>query len=143
MENHQPPVESLTYKELQGLAMALNLPGKMKVSFLFCFLFFFHLFHFYCSRWLISNRVFTIYIQQGVLVEAIKARQNNNEQQVEMILEANRQRRLERRQYQQQQQQQQLSRINGKLISLGALLFKKKHVCIYVVGEMIIISRRQ
>jgi hypothetical protein len=36
MENHNqpPPVESLTYKELQAMAMGLNLPGKMKVRYL-------------------------------------------------------------------------------------------------------------
>ncbi|XP_057378056.1 uncharacterized protein LOC130700070 [Daphnia carinata] len=75
---HQPStltVDSLSYKELQGLAMSLSLPGKMK---------------------------------QGVLVEAIKARQNHNEQAVAMILEANRQRRILKREQQLRHQQQQL-----------------------------------
>uniref|UniRef100_A0A0P5FVB4 Uncharacterized protein n=1 Tax=Daphnia magna TaxID=35525 RepID=A0A0P5FVB4_9CRUS len=75
---HQPStltVDSLSYKELQGLAMSLSLPGKMK---------------------------------QGVLVEAIKARQNHNEQAVTMILEANRQRRILKREQQLRHQQQQL-----------------------------------
>ena len=31
--NSTAPLEEMSYKELQGLAMALNLPGKMKVSF--------------------------------------------------------------------------------------------------------------
>ncbi|KAI9553351.1 hypothetical protein GHT06_021249 [Daphnia sinensis] len=75
---HQPStltVDSLSYKELQGLAMSLSLPGKMK---------------------------------QGVLVEAIKARQNHNEQAVAMILEANRQRKILKREQQLRHQQLQL-----------------------------------
>ena len=51
------------------------------------------------------------YIQQGVLVEAIKARQNHNEQAVAMILEANRQRRILRREQQLRSQQQQLLKL--------------------------------
>lgn len=55
------------------------------------------------------------YLQQGVLVEAIKARQNQNEQAVAMILEANRQRRILRREQQLRLQQQQLLKLkDGK-----------------------------
>lgn len=62
------------------------------------------------------------YIQQGVLVEAIKARQNQNEQAVAMILEANRQRRILRREEQLRSQQQQLLKLKD-----GKFPIKKLH----------------
>lgn len=37
MNESNVTVDSLSYKELQGLAMSLNLPGKMKVSFVCAF----------------------------------------------------------------------------------------------------------
>ena len=46
-------------------------------------------------------------------MEAIKARQNHNEEAVTMILEANKQRRLMRRQQQQSLQMQQLSKLDA------------------------------
>ena len=62
----------------------------------------------YCSRlmWTISH-----YLQQGVLVEAIKARLNHNEEAVGMILEANRQRRILRREQLLRAQQHQLMKL--------------------------------
>ncbi len=50
-----------------------------------------------------------------MLVEAIKARQNQNEQAVAAILEANRQRRNMRRQQQLEHQQMLLKITNGKI----------------------------
>lgn len=96
-------VDTLSYKELQSLAMSLSLPGKMKVLI--------HSREITHLTWYIS-----LYFQQGVLVEAIKARQNNNEEAVALILEANHQRRILRREQNLRTQQQQLLKLkNGKL----------------------------
>lgn len=99
-------VDSLSYKELQGLAMSLSLPGKMKVSNepQLCL----------CS---LREANYLFLTQQGVLVEAIKARQNHNEQAVTMILEANRQRRILRREQQLRHQQQQLLKLKDGIIT--------------------------
>jgi len=77
-----------------------------------------------------------------VLVEAIKARQNQNEQAVAAILEANRQRRNMRRQQQLEHQQMLLKITNGKIkilchvskVSSARILFRfsaKQHLVSY------------
>lgn len=55
--------------------------------------------------------------QQGVLVEAIKARQSGNEAAVTNILEENRQRRIVRRQQQHELQENAKFHINGNYVS--------------------------
>ena len=53
MNESNVTVDSLSYKELQGLAMSLNLPGKMKVSFV-------------CMRFITTLRDRYLIIARGV-----------------------------------------------------------------------------
>ena len=71
---------------------------------------------------IINWRVTDIFdLQQAVLVEAIRARQNGNEMAVSVILEANRQRRIVRRQ--QHAEDQQLLKHHGLVLQYSFLKY--------------------